>query len=190
MPTGIYKRTDEYRKKLSIATKKIWTPEYKKLINIKRTGVKRGIYKNGIYKKTKPKYKPKLSREDIKLKLSMIAKRDGRGKWMKGRKGSLSPNWRGGKTKDAMLIRSSIEYDLWRNSVFARDNWTCQKTGEKGCKLVAHHINNFADFPELRTSIENGITLSEKSHREFHKKYGNKNTNENQLYDFIKANND
>jgi hypothetical protein len=45
--------------------------------------------------------------------------------------------------------------------------------------------NNFAEFPELRTSIENGITLSEKAHKEFHKKYGFRNNTKEQLQEFL-----
>ena len=60
------------------------------------------------------------------------------------------------------------------------------KSGIKGGNLQAHHINNFSDFPELRTSIENGITLSNKAHIEFHKKYGKKNNTEKQLLEFLK----
>lgn len=51
---------------------------------------------------------------------------------------------------------------LWREAVFARDNWTCQKCKIMGGELNPHHIKNFAECPELRTSIENGITLCEK----------------------------
>ncbi len=74
---------------------------------------------------------------------------------------------------------------LWRKVIFERDNFTCQKTGIKGGKLHPHHINNFADFSELRTSIENEITLSQKSHKEFHKIYGNKNNTRSQLKEFL-----
>ena len=84
------------------------------------------------------------------------------------------------------LIRKSLEYKLWRKSVIQRDNFICQKYGTRGGRLVAHHINNFADFPELRLAIDNGITLSEKAHKEFHKIYGNRNNNKEQIMEFIK----
>jgi hypothetical protein len=66
-----------------------------------------------------------------------------------------------------------------------RENFTCQKYGKTGGRIEAHHINNFADFPELRTSIENGVTLSVVAHREFHKKYGRKNNTKEQLLNFL-----
>ena len=106
---------------------------------------------------------------------------------MKGKHlGEKSGNWKGGITPENVKIRQSIEYHLWRKVVFVRDNFICQKYGIKGGKLVAHHINNFADFPELRFAIDNGITFSEKAHKEFHKKYGIKNNTEEQLEEFLK----
>lgn len=104
----------------------------------------------------------------------------------KTHRGSKSNLWKGGLTHKNRLIRCSIEYRLWRESVFARDNWTCQKYGIKGGKLHPHHIKNFAEWPELRFAIDNGITLSKKAHNKFHKKYGNKNNNKKQLEEFLK----
>ena len=95
------------------------------------------------------------------------------------------PNWKGGITPENKKIRDSIDYELWRIAVFERDNFICQKTGERGGKLHSHHIQNFADFPELRFAIDNGITLSEKAHREFHKTYGVKNNTKKQLKKFL-----
>jgi hypothetical protein len=100
--------------------------------------------------------------------------------------GKKSIHWKGGVTPINKIIRHSLEYTLWRESIFARDNWTCQKTKIKGGKLVAHHIKNFANYPELRFAIDNGITFSEKVHLEFHKKYGIKNNTEEQLNEFLK----
>lgn len=113
--------------------------------------------------------------EEIRVKLS---------KALKGKNGS---NWQGGKTEESKIIRQSVEYRLWRESVFARDNWTCQKCGDnRGGNLNAHHIKNFAQFIELRTSIENGITLCEDCHIKFHKKYGHKNNTKEQLEKFLR----
>ena len=93
--------------------------------------------------------------------------------------------WKGGLTENNRLIRGSTLFALWRESVFIRDDWTCQKTGTKGGKLHPHHIKNFAEFPELRFDLSNGITLSEKSHYAFHKKYGRKNNTREQLEEFL-----
>ena len=92
---------------------------------------------------------------------------------------------KGGITSKSKKIRKNIEFRLWREAVFARDNWTCQKYGIKGGKLHPHHIKNFAEYSELRFAIDNGITLSEKAHREFHKLCGYKNNTIEQLDTFL-----
>jgi len=102
-------------------------------------------------------------------------------------KGENNSSWKGGITPDNQRIRNNIEARLWREAVFARDNFTCQKYGTKGGELRAHHILNFAQYPELRTSIENGITLSEKAHKEFHRIYSNRNNTREQLEEFLKV---
>ena len=94
-------------------------------------------------------------------------------------------NWKGGITPLNDKIRKSIEYKLWRKSVFERDNFICQKYGTSGGKLIAHHINNFAEKEDLRLAIDNGITLSEKAHKEFHRLYGIKNNTQEQLIEFL-----
>ena len=99
--------------------------------------------------------------------------------------GDKNYNWKGGITSERNKLRTSFEYNYWRKQCMLRDNFTCQKTGISGGDLVVHHINNFADFPELRFAIDNGITLSEKAHLEFHKKYGYKNNTKEQLEEFL-----
>jgi hypothetical protein len=93
--------------------------------------------------------------------------------------------YKGGLSDKNDIIKHSIEYRLWREAVFARDNWTCQKTGIKGGKLNCHHIRNFAQFPELRFAIDNGITFNRESHNKFHRVYGIKNNNKKQIYEFL-----
>lgn len=99
--------------------------------------------------------------------------------------GEKHHSWKGGITPENKKLRNSNEYILWRKACFERDNWTCQKTGISGGQIEVHHINNFADYPLLRTSIENGVTLSHKSHIEFHKIYGVKNNTLEQLQEFL-----
>ena len=67
------------------------------------------------------------------------------------------------------IIRNSGDYSNWRNSVFERDEYTCQYCGQIGGKLNAHHIKKFADYPELRLDLENGITLCASCHRKLHR---------------------
>lgn len=79
-----------------------------------------------------------------------------------GEKGS---NWQGGITPINELIRKSLEYRLWRKSVFERDNYTCIWCGIRGRELHADHIKPFALFPELRFAIDNGRTLCHDCHK-------------------------
>lgn len=73
--------------------------------------------------------------------------------------------WKGGITPINQKIRQSFEYRLWREAVFARDNWTCRFCGRKGCRLEADHIKQFAFYPELRFAIDNGRTLCKDCHK-------------------------
>ena len=78
--------------------------------------------------------------------------------------------WKGGITPSNQIIRTSLEYKLWRRAVFERDNYTCIWCGarsQKGIKVFLHadHIKPFALFPELRFAIDNGRTLCEDCHR-------------------------
>jgi len=80
------------------------------------------------------------------------------------KKGKEHYNWKGGITSVIEKIRKSIEYRLWREAVFARDNWTCQECKKQGIYLHAHHIKSFTNYPELRFAIDNGITLCRGCH--------------------------
>lgn len=71
---------------------------------------------------------------------------------------------------EAKMIRNSQIYANWRKSVFERDVYTCQICGQKGGRLNAHHIKRFADYPDKRLELDNGITLCESCHRKVHRK--------------------
>ena len=73
--------------------------------------------------------------------------------------------WKGGITPLNKKIRNSLDYKLWRESVFERDDYTCQNCLEKGGELHAHHILSFSQFPELRFAINNGITLCKECYK-------------------------
>jgi hypothetical protein len=100
-------------------------------------------------------------------------------------RGKNHPSWRGGITPVSVAVRNSLELKLWKEAVFLRDDFTCQKCGRRSKKLNAHHIFGFADQPRLRTSIENGITLCQECHWKFHKKYGKRNNTREQLEEFL-----
>lgn len=97
-------------------------------------------------------------------------------------------NWKWGVTPENEAIRHSIESILRRRSCYERDNWCCGKCNINWWILNVHHIHNFADYPELRTSIENWITLCKICHDIFHKIYWKKNNTKEQLQEFLTSN--
>lgn len=87
------------------------------------------------------------------------------------KRGEENPNWKGGITSENKLSRATFEYQEWRNKVFERDNYICQRCGyDKGHIIEAHHIKPFKKFKELRYDVSNGITLCKYCHREVHRK--------------------
>lgn len=186
MPIKTYIRTEETRRKISDALKgKLHSKERR--INISTSLKGRKAWNKGTLMSEEFRHKMSESHKGEKnprfgKHLSEETKR----KIGDSHRGSKSYLWKGGISPINVKIRNSIEYDIWRNGVFARDGYTDQKYGIKGGKLVAHHILNFGEHLELRFAIDNGITLSDKAHREFHKKYGRTNNTREQLIEFLK----
>lgn len=84
--------------------------------------------------------------------------------------GKNSGGWIDGRTKKSMIIRESLDYRLWREAIFKRDNYTCVQCGKhsgngESVILNADHIKPFAYFPELRFAINNGRTLCIDCHK-------------------------
>ena len=121
------------------------------------------------------------------------ARKLGFGKWMKGKRQSIETKqkkslrakylvangshnfWKGGVTSKNQIIRSSLEYKIWREAVFKRDDYTCvwclARSGKgKTVVLNADHIQPFATNPELRFAIDNGRTLCKDCHIKRHRK--------------------
>jgi len=94
------------------------------------------------------------------------------------------------KTPESKKIRASIEFAEWRELVFERDNWTCQKclVRSGGCKTInlnPHHIENFSEVEEKRFNIDNGITFCRNCHYNFHSNYGFRNNTREQVVAFL-----
>lgn len=104
---------------------------------------------------------------------------------LKKKRGDKHWNWKGGVSTINQILRQRIELKEWRKKVFERDSFTCQKYGKIMGSIQAHHIHNWADYPELRYELSNGITLSQKAHNEFHSKYGKKKNTYEQLKEFL-----
>lgn len=79
--------------------------------------------------------------------------------------GSAHWNWKGGTPKRSLNTK---KYKDWRDAVYKRDNYTCQKCFKSGCYLNAHHIIFWSESKDLRFDINNGITLCVKCHNTTH----------------------
>jgi hypothetical protein len=66
--------------------------------------------------------------------------------------------------------RGSI-HTAWARMVKHRDEYTCTNCGSQE-NLEAHHIIQYKDSEKLRYCIDNGVTLCNKCHKEYHKKNG------------------
>lgn len=102
----------------------------------------------------------------------------------KKRTGKNNGNYIDGRTPQLKIIRNSILSKDWRNKIFKKNKYICQKCNQLGMELNAHHIQNFKN-ERLRFSVSNGITLCKKCHKEFHGRYGLKNNNKKQLNEFL-----
>lgn len=81
-------------------------------------------------------------------------------------KGDKCRFWEGGLTGKNLIIRKSVQYKLWREAVFKRDNFLCVIGGKThGNRLQADHIKPFSLFPDLRFDLSNGRTLCIECHK-------------------------
>lgn len=118
-------------------------------------------------KKHSEETKRKISEGNTGKKLSEETKR---------KMSENSPNWNLNLTDEDRVNRRCLpENKEWAINVKRRDNFTCQRCGDSmGGNLVSHHILGYANYLEARTDLDNGITLCESCHKNFHHLYGNK----------------
>lgn len=80
----------------------------------------------------------------------------------------------------------------WRNKVYKRDSYTCQCCGRNkdiSGHLNAHHLNSYNWDKEHRVQVDNGITLCESCHKEFHLIYGYGDNTKEQYEEWTNKNN-
>lgn len=82
-------------------------------------------------------------------------------------KGDKHPRYKGNQILRRRGM-NNYEYKSWRTAVFRNDNFTCQSCGVKSGMIEAHHIKPWADYPELRFDVSNGITLCRACHYRVH----------------------
>ena len=219
MPKGVYKRkplSQEHRRNIGEGNKGRISPmKGKKHSDETKLKIKESVLRFG-YKPTE-EFKKRLSQimtgrkhsEKTKKKLSVIntgKKHSPESRRKMGMRGAKNPAWRGGRVSLVESIRKSIDYSLWREAIFRRDNWTCVWCYQRGCKIQADHINPFANILKennIQTlkqalsckelwNIDNGRTLCKECHsktathgwrtyNQLRKFYKNENISRNQL---------
>lgn len=120
--------------------------------------------------------KPPLSTEESRRKAGLKIRGENHPGWIKDRS-KLKRTRHDSSERDRMFS--------WRRDIYEKFDYTCQKTGVKGGRLTAHHIYNWADYPELRYRLDNGIALSREAHKEYHSIYGVRNNTAQQLNEFL-----
>lgn len=142
-----WKHTEKTKDKMKLSNPHYWLGKS----NVKISGEDNYNWKGG---------RPKCLYCDIRLKSynSNVCKSC-------SQKGERNHSWKGGITSKNQIVRNSPEYNIWRITVFKRDNYTCQMCGQHGGYLIADHRRPFSLFPELRLVIQNGRTLCGNCHK-------------------------
>lgn len=71
----------------------------------------------------------------------------------------------------------------WKNDVISRFNGYCCICLSKE-RIIAHHLNSYKYYLELRITLDNGVCLCNKCHTLFHKLYSNIN-NSGHFFEFV-----
>lgn len=180
MPTGVYIRTQFHRDRLKGKRGKL--PQMARVNGEKHLGKysEKGFYKKrntgGLHIRKKGEWKP--NQETIKR---MSDSKKGKQSKLKGipqpdKRGENANNWKGGKVSEYSRVRAKIEWKIWREKVFIRDDFTCQKCGLGGVELHPHHLIQVKDLignnENMIYEVNNGMTLCKKCHKEVHRKRG------------------
>lgn len=77
--------------------------------------------------------------------------------------GENNHNWKGGISSPDRLERIKF-HSTMQKSIFERDNYTCQLCNVKGGSLQVDHIQSWAEYVELRFSMDNCRTVCMSCH--------------------------
>lgn len=80
--------------------------------------------------------------------------------------------------------KDDFSYIRWSKEVRLRDHYCCDVCGRKNVGMHAHHKNAWANYPDQRYDIENGVTLCKDCHDRFHDTYGKGQNTEEQYNEF------
>lgn len=113
-----------------------------------------------------------LLRPDVREKALLASRKRllGNKSPLKGRKapwaaGENNFNWKGGITSENYRQRRTFGMTM-QKAVFERDNYTCQLCSVRGVNLQVDHIQSWAEYVDLRFSMDNCRTLCANCHYE------------------------
>ena len=165
MPGGIYTRTKEHCKKISIALK----GNKNCLGNIHSSEAREKISKSLTGKHLTNKTKEKISKWNTEHPNKFwLGKKRSQETIEKIRQDMLKQKGESGRAFRASKTRRSYYFRIWRLDVLERDNWTCQSCGKDYGPMSAHHIIPF-EIEKARFNVNNGITLCGSCHSKLHK---------------------
>lgn len=108
-------------------------------------------------------------------------------KWRKlhSPKGENHPRYNPNLTnEDREDRRNSPYYNEWIRQIYKKDGYVCRCCG-KNSGFNAHHLNGYNWDKEHRFDVNNGITLCEDCHKEFHSLYGYGDNTIEQFREFL-----
>lgn len=165
MPKGVYKHHPHQGFKKGIALRSFLGRKHSDEAKSKISAKKKGYKHSEEWKKRMSKIQKEIGNHPpvTRYWLGKNRSEETKKKLSESLRGSKSSLWKGGVSKANQIIRSSLEYRLWRSAVFQRDQRKCIWCGSSE-NIQADHIKPFAFFPELRFAIDNGRTLCKKCH--------------------------
>lgn len=91
--------------------------------------------------------------------------------------GENHPNYNPNLTDEQRIkhryVLGKHTYKAWRKRVYERDDYTCRACLKRGGgRMNAHHLDGWNWCIERRYDVENGVTLCENCHKNFHLQYG------------------
>jgi len=150
MPSGVYIRTEKLRlERRRIALEK----GYGNWMKGKKHSVETKTKMSTIRKNKPCKGKPNCIDCDKKLSTygAIYCK-------VHANAGGKNSAWKGGVTPANTLMRVKFRKTM-QKLIFERDDYTCQLCGIKGVDLQVDHIQSWAEYVELRFSMDNCRTL-------------------------------
>jgi len=152
---------------------KTHTEEFKEEQRQRYLGCKRKPRSKETKRKIGDANRGRIYTKEAKQKISeagkgRIVSDETRRKMADSHRGNKTNFWKGGIDKKEYKHYRNLDYRLWREGVFKRDNYICQTCFVRGGFLHPHHIKSYTHYPELRYVVFNGKTLCKDCHYKLH----------------------